>query len=291
VKSRAAAALLVCCVLAAVPARARAAQYIGTYALIGGTPSVRAVLRAAPARDPLQLALDLTLTAPGATGPLRAYETDATKNLHLIVVSDDFKTFLHVHPQLGGDGHFRLQLALPRAAVYYLYADSTPRGLGRQVFRFAVPAGRAKLPGVPPVLPAATNSALAGPYAVHLSRTSLAAGRASELKAVVSKDGRTAGDLRAYLGNAAHVVLIGATSLTYAHVHPMLPNGAMQMSGGAMAGMAAAPERPANLAENAPVPGAWTLHVGPMPAGTYAAWVQFRGGSRLHVARFTVTVK
>lgn len=57
-----------------------------------------------------------------------------TKLLYMIVVSDGFRTFLHVHPVLQTDGHFTIDLPLPARERYFVYTDSRPQGLSQQVF-------------------------------------------------------------------------------------------------------------------------------------------------------------
>jgi len=85
--------------------------------------------------DALTRKIDLHMTTPdGAT--IRRYDVEITKRLHLIIVSDDFRTFAHVHPTLGRDGHFTLLQRFPKAGSYHVYGDTVPTALPQQVFRF-----------------------------------------------------------------------------------------------------------------------------------------------------------
>ena len=59
----------------------------------------------------------------------------------------------------------------------------------------------------------------------------------------------------------------------------------MNMSGGGMA-MADPPPMP----ENGPSPNALQLHLALREPGTYRMWLQFRGGTQLQIAQFTITV-
>ena len=70
------------------------------------------------------------MTPVGSTEGIRAYRVDMTKLLHMIIVSDDFRTFLHVHPILQADGHFLLDQKFPSPALYHIYADAEPEGFG-----------------------------------------------------------------------------------------------------------------------------------------------------------------
>ncbi len=46
---------------------------------------------------------------------------------------------------------------------------------------------------------------------------------------------------------------------------------------------------PPPLPENGPSPSEMMLHIALHEAGTYKLWLQFRGGTQLYVAEFTIT--
>ncbi|HEY5093500.1 MAG TPA: hypothetical protein VII69_00120 [Candidatus Eremiobacteraceae bacterium] len=209
--------------------------------------------------------------------PIRSYVTDMTKLLHLIVVSDDLREFQHVHPQLGSDGHFRLPISFPRAALYHIYADATPRGPGKAVFRFDVAIGD----GRPAPRPARVSReiAQAGPYTVRLSSVRVRAREDTPLLVAVQRAGLPAMDLHPYLGAYPHVVAIDASDLSYMHAHPMTP-GAMGMGeSGAM---------DSALDSTATVPATMTVHLNFPRSGLYRIWFQFRGGGGVYAAPFVV---
>jgi hypothetical protein len=206
----------------------------GTYALQSGRSQTKAHLVATQlGASPLDERLDLWLTKD-TTQPIRSYELDMTKYLHLIAVSDDFTAFVHVHPVLGADGHFRLDVHFPKEGVYHVYADAEPSGIGQQVFRYDLRVGSAD-GGARDIAPTSPQAA-AGPYRVSLGSTHLRVGAADELTVHITRDGKPAGDLRPYLGALAHAVFIDAGDLSYAHVHPIpLDHTGHSMSG--MSGM------------------------------------------------------
>ena len=142
------------------PVGAAVVERPGVFALQGGTARVAMHLTVERGASPLDARLDVWATGPGSNAAITRYEVEHTKKIHLIVVSDDLGTFMHVHPALTG-GHFIETLRVPRAALYHVFADVTPTGDGQQVFRFDVPFGSAGRTPVTPMLP--ERNATAGP--------------------------------------------------------------------------------------------------------------------------------
>jgi len=212
---------LACLVTALALLGAAPRPYGGTFALQTATASARAhLLATAAAGDPLEVALDIWLTPRTSDAPLTAYDVDMTKLLHTIIVSDDFATFLHVHPVLGRDGHFRIEQRFPKRGLYHIYADGVPHGLGQQVFRFDLPVA-AGGPAPERKLDATGAVVNAGPYTVSLDRTTLDTNGLTMLTVHVREGGKPAANLHPYLGALAHAVFLDASDLTYVHVHPM----------------------------------------------------------------------
>jgi hypothetical protein len=257
----------------------------GTYALQTGEDKTIAELVAhAVPNDPLVRKLDITLGDD--TGTLRRYDLDMTKYLHLIIVSDDFRWFAHVHPRLHSNGHFTLVQRFPGPGTYHIYADCDPTGIGQQVFRFDLALG-ATTSAARELVPTG-NVATAGPYRVTLSSTTIDGGSESHLRVRITRNGKPARDLHPYLGALAHAVFLNSGDLTYVHVHP-LPIGdampGMDMSSGNM-------EMPMpTLSDREPSSPDMELHVAVRERGTYELWFQFRGAHALHVAAFVITAR
>jgi hypothetical protein len=256
----------------------------GAFALQGGTAKSSAYLINGQAgADPRSRRLDLWLTPAGSSVPIRSYDLDMTKMLHAVIIGDDFRVFIHSHPQLEPGGHFLSEERLPHLGAYHLYADGEPSGLGQQVFRFDLQAG----PPVPDD-PAArdlserSTTCLVDGYTVRLSSLRLKAGGESMLAVHVLRDGKPATDLHPYLGTLAHAVFIDAEDLTYVHVHPAPLGAGSDMT--AMNGMSGMDmdESPAPSPDMA-------LHVRVLEPGTYKLWLQFSAGSGLHAAQFVLT--
>jgi hypothetical protein len=254
----------------------------GVFALQGGTSHALGFMQSTPlATGTLGRRLDLWMTPKGERAPLRRYALDMTKYLHLIVVSDDFTHFAHLHPNLASDGHFRIDDVFPDAGRYHIYADGEPSGMGEQVFRFDLQAGGPSLAATRFVAPTGPTQ-VAGPYEVTLSDTTLRAGQEGELDVEILHDGRAATDLHPYLGALAHAVFLNAGDLSYVHVHPTALGDPM----GDMAHVHVKALPP--TANSSPH---MRLMVDLHERGRYRLWLQFRGGTELYVVPFTVQAK
>ncbi len=248
----------------------------GAFALQGQQPQTEGHLRVDPvAGKPLSERMDLWMTHPGKPDAIRSYQVEMTKKLHMIIVSSDFKTFMHEHPVLGPDGHLRMTEQFPAAGRYLVYADGLPDQMNHQVFRFQVDVGGAQQ-GTRTLAPTGMGVQV-GPYEVDLSSVRLHTGTMSMLDVNILKNGKPATDLHPYLGVPAHAVFLNGQDLSYVHVHPM-PMGQMDMS-----------VEPPPMPEGGPSPSEMMLHIALREAGTYRLWLQFRGGTQLYVAAFTIT--
>ncbi len=211
-----------------------------------------------------------------------------TKKLHMIVISDDLRDFMHVHPVLGSDGHFRLRLHFPKPALYHIYIDGIAHNLGRQIYRFdldvashakALSARRVPLPG---------HVSTAGPYRVTIDKTQLIAGEQTLITVKLLRGGKPASDLRPYLGAMGHGVFIGVDDLSYVHVHAMDAM-MMQMMGTDDCGDAIMTMNP--IAADAKVPATLQFYLKAPVAGTYRLWFQFGAPARDYAAAFTVVAR
>ena len=275
--------------LASLPAYAAAvpaptSQIVqGQFALQGQKPLTEAHLKiTAITGKPLTDKLDLWMNLPGQLSAIQSYQVEMTKKLHMIIVRDDFKVFLHEHPALRPDGHLLLTQAFPAPGTYIVYTDGLPNQMNHQVFRFTFDVGAP----TPPVrnLPQTGLGVQAGPYEIDLSKVRLHAGMMEQLDVAILKDGKPATDLHPYLGSPAHAVFLNAQDLSYVHVHPMAAGDTMTMSMNGSMNMDTPP-----MPENGPSPSSMVLHIALHEPGTYKLWLQFRGGSQLYVAEFTIT--
>jgi len=275
-------ALAVIAAAAGLPAAGSAAEYAGTFALQGGAPVIVMHLDLVRGASPLDARLDVWATRRDGTAPLTRYDTTHTKKIHLVVVSDDLSSFMHVHPALRG-GHFVEELHVPRAALYHVFADVTPTGIGQQVYRFDVPFGSAGRTPIAASLPSRTANA--GPYRVTLDTSMLQTTRITAIGVSIDKDGIPARDLTAYLGAPAHAVLVHPADWTYLHVHPTEATDAMAGMSGSH-GMAEV-----DLPATAAVGPTMMLHVNARERGAYRCWLEFRGGGSVYDAAFNLNAR
>jgi hypothetical protein len=257
--------------LAAVAdASAEGARQSGIFALLGGTPKIFSQFWTEHGQG-LTVTLKIQQYQIDGKTPIRSYDVDMQKLIHLIVVRDDFATFAHVHPPFDGTtGIFSQPFTKEANHRYYVYADTTPHGIGQQVFRFTLESDGPPANQQPSlaVSPARTT---VGPYTVTLARTTLTASRPQRLDISVLENGKPASNLHTYLGAAAHAVFINTATLAYVHVHPMVRGATMAMGMGGPAGPLMQMMIPA------------------LPAGVYKLWLQFRGaGNQVYTAPFTL---
>jgi hypothetical protein len=258
----------------------------GSFAFQGGNAITHGYLRMNSIDgNLLKQHIEIWMTPLNSSHPIVNYGVEMTKKLHVVLVSKDFVTFVHLHPVLGHDGLFRIDQQFPATGVYYLYADGEPNDGDHQVFRFTLNVGT---PGVakPPdltVLPG--MEVTVGPYRVNLSKGVLRTDSTDMIDVKILKGGSPAKDLHPYLGAPAHAVFLNSADLSYVHVHPTRM--------GAMVNMAAMTpnemrKMTADVPDSASSPPEMMIYVSVKEAGIYKLWLQFRGGNQLYVAPFVL---
>jgi hypothetical protein len=190
---------------------------------------------------------------------VRQFDRENTKLLHLIVVRMDLSGYQHLHPTLGSDGTFAIDLRTPGSGTYRAITDFVIDGrkyvLGTNL---TAPGPVRSIPLAPPALVSRTNG-----YAVELERPAqLIAGQEAQLTFRVTRYGRPVADLQPYLGSYGHLVALQAPELSYSHVHPI----GEELAGGAI-----------------------TFDTELRKRGTYRLFLQFQTHGRVHTAAFTQT--
>lgn len=239
-------------------------------------PSAPTMIEAVPGSDGLraQLAglrlapLSQTVTAGASTtwrfriigcdgSPVRHFDRDNTKLLHLILVRMDLTGYQHLHPTLDADGTFTIKLRTPRAGTYRAITDFVIDGrkyvLGTNL---TAPGPVRSIPLPRPALESSVDG-----YDVQLQRPAqLTAGQEAQLTFRITRDGQPINDLEPYLGSYGHLVALHASELAYSHVHPISAD---------------------------PAGGAITFNAELGDRGTYRLFLQFQTHGRVHTVAFT----
>ena len=191
--------------------------------------------------------------------PVRHFDRDNTKLLHLIVVRTDLSGYQHLHPVLRSDGTFTIDIRTTRPGTYRAIADFVINGrkyvLGTNL---TAPGPASSIPLASPAI----HSSVEG-YEVELQRPAqLTAGQEAQLTFRITRHGQPVHDLQPYLGSYGHLVALHAPELSYSHVHPISED----QTSGAITFDTELPKR-----------------------GTYRLFLQFRTHDQLHTVAFTQT--
>ena len=250
----------------------------GNEAMAGGGHGAPPMIEAVPGSDGLhaQLAglkltpLSHTVTAGATTAwrfrirgcdghPVRHFDRENTKLLHLIVVRTDLTGYQHLHPAMRPDGTFTIELRTPRPGTYRAITDFVVDGrkyvLGTNL---TAPGTVRRIP-----LPLLSLKGSTDGYAVELQRPAqITAGQEVQLTFRITRHGQAVHDLQPYLGSYGHLVALHAPDLAYSHVHPINAD---------------------------PAEGAITFNTELSEHGTYRLFLQFQTKGRVHTVAFTQT--
>jgi hypothetical protein len=160
---------------------------------------------------------ELRFSIVGSDGrPVRDFEVEHEKRMHLIVVRRDGQGFQHLHPELGDDGVWQVPVTLSAAGSYRVFADFKHDDEAQTLAADVAVDGEADYAP----LPAPATSADSGDgYEVRLAAGALRAGREAELRFTVTRDGEQV-ETEPYLGAGGHLVALREGDLAYLHVHP-----------------------------------------------------------------------
>jgi hypothetical protein len=168
--------------------------------------------RAVPRGAPSTLAFRIT---DRRGRPVRAFDVEHTKRMHLIVVRRDLTGFQHLHPTMAADGTWSVPLTLREPGAYRVFADFSVGGEPSTLAAdLAVDGPVRSRP-----LPAPTASAEVDGLRVRLTEGAARAGAEAELGFSVTRGGRPVA-LRDYLGAKGHLVALREGDLAFLHVHP-----------------------------------------------------------------------
>lgn len=164
-----------------------------------------------PPTDLLPGSATFHLVAPdGSTvgSYLPVHEAD----LHVMLLRPDLSDFQHLHPAIGADGSWTVQI--PSPGRWHLVFESTPSGQVDPVVVSATVDDAVVVPATP--LPAPSDT-----VAVPTAHGELTVTRDGLNFFVADASGTTPDGLEPYLGAPAHMVAFRDTDLAYLHLHPM----------------------------------------------------------------------
>ena len=230
-----------------------------------------------PAPVPNQTArLRLTVRDPDSNAIVRRFAIVHEKIFHLFVVSHDLEHYAHLHPEQIDDGSFALDVTLPRAGYYKVYADFLPAAGTPQViprllvtkdFDHGLASSSARL--VPDMV---LRKKVDGMSVDLLLPETLVAGREEKFTYQVTDlaSGAAVTDLEPYLGAWGHSLLMSEDTLDLVHAHPieLLAERTTAASGGP------------TLTFKALLP----------KAGHYRIWTQIKRRGEVTTAVFTIRV-
>jgi hypothetical protein len=220
--------------------------------------------------------------------PINDFDVVHDKKLHLLIASADLSWFNHLHPDYKGKGVFEMNVTIPRAGNYRLYADYKPKERDGEVAQHAFSVGGAKpLPSQSKLVPTPLRGAwmtktvrsgregepdkLTGAaYQVALMPmpAKLQAGKDVMLHFQVRDAKGQPVNVEKYLGALGHLVLLSADGKTYLHTHPM------------EGGHGAHSKRGSDVMFHTIFP----------KAGLYKAWGQFQHKGKIVTAPFVLNV-
>jgi hypothetical protein len=122
--------------------------------------------------------------------PVRDYEVDQERKLHLIVVRRDFAGYQHLHPKLGSDGTWSVPLRLAQPGRYRAFADFTVDGKRRTLGLDLRAPGNYR----PQAMEHETTTSRSGSYTVKLEGGMPRAGEEGEVTLAVTEGGKFKAD-------------------------------------------------------------------------------------------------
>lgn len=200
--------------------------------------------------------------------PVARFEPFQEKLMHLIVVSNDFQVFNHLHPTFEGNGRFEVKAKFPYAGGYTLFSDYKPEGEAEQV---AVLKANVTGKSAPALVVNMRRSKTISDTQVSLSldKPEVKAGEEVGVQFGLRQAGNNqpVTNLQPYLGERGHLVILKqSSSLTranYIHTHAD-KNGSTEK----VSFMTSFPE-----------------------PGKYKLWGQFNRGGEIVVADFWIEVQ
>jgi len=162
--------------------------------------------------------------------PLSGITVSHDRILHVIVVSEDFTVFAHLHPEDFGavtpemiqKAQFSVNYSFPKAGRYLVALDFAVRDLHFSKQLFIDGTGE---PNMGEVKTDFSQKKTFGAYAVTIRTPEhIAAGQLITLTYSIEKNGMPVSDLEPYLAAPMHLAIIAADFSTFIHAHGEIPS-------------------------------------------------------------------
>ncbi|MBW4623051.1 MAG: hypothetical protein KME17_27290 [Cyanosarcina radialis HA8281-LM2] len=190
------------------------------------SPTTQAKL-SAPANIKPNTAVSLAIAIQDKAGkPISQFETFQEKLMHLIVVSDDLQVFQHLHPTYQENGRFEIAANFPQPGSYTLFSDYKPAGQAERVSVITTKVA-GKSPSVPTIDLNQTKTFGDTQVDLTFSQPTIKTGEETHLVFNLQNatDKQPIKDLRSYLGERGHLVIIKQssplTAADYIHAHAL----------------------------------------------------------------------
>ena len=149
-------------------------------------------------------------------GPVRDFDLEHERRMHLILARRDLTGFQHLHPEQRQDGTWITDVRLDDAGSYRLFADFSHEGENQTLAADLRVDGAADLRPLPAPQPTAVSD---GGYDVRLESGHARPGEEADLRFTITRDGAPV-RTEPYLGAGGHLVALREGDLAFLHVHP-----------------------------------------------------------------------
>ncbi len=162
--------------------------------------------------------------------PLQGLTVNHERILHIIIVSEDFSVFAHLHPEDFGpvtagmisEARFTIKYAFPKAGRYLIALDSA---VGNKHFSRKLSINVSGSPAMSTLKPDFSSEKSFGDYEIKLTSTPshIKAGDKTTLKYLIQKNDRSVTDLETYLAAPMHIAIILTDLNNFIHAHGEIP--------------------------------------------------------------------
>jgi len=219
--------------------------------------------------------------------PLKGITISHERILHVVIISEDFRIFSHVHPEDFGEitqkmineAKFNIKYTFPKAGRYLVAIDAAAGE--KHISRLMYVDVKGSPAMEPPLECYAFEKNFKG-YWVKLSVSpkTVNAGVETELRYNITRDGNPVTDLETYLAAAMHLAIVNKNLSDFKHTHGLIPGTPGEHPMGHIHGIFNERFGPDIVAK-----------VTFPEKGTYNIFGEFKHNGKVILTEFTLTVK